>query len=164
MRFTPIVATFALTALAACATRPDAPAPVVEASAPATIDGYDWFMHADEQEAMLAYGVANSDDLKLRLDCAPASGRLRLTTPAAGPEREIFLESGGDTERYAAVAEPSGIHDGDLLIAEAAAADPVFLRFRRLGWIAIWRGEEREPLAAHPQTLPQIERFFAFCG
>jgi hypothetical protein len=99
MRVTPIPATLVLLALAACATRPDAPTPVVEAAAPAPIDGYDWFMHADDQEAMLAYGVANSDDLKLRLDCAPASGRLRLTTPAAGPNREIFLESGGDTER-----------------------------------------------------------------
>lgn len=164
MRFTPIVATLALSTLAACATRPDAPAPVVEASAPAPIDGYDWFMHADEQEAMLAYGVANSDDLKLRLDCAPASGRLRLTTPAAGSDREIFLESGGDAERYAAVAEPSGIHDGDLLIAEAAAADPVFLRFRRLGWIAAWHGDQREVYAAHPGSQKGVSDFFAACG
>ena len=163
MRFTPLAATLAFSALAACATRPEAPASVQQA-APAPVDGYDWFMHAEGDEAVLAYGVANSDDLKLRLDCTPASGRLRLTAPAAGAERAIALESGGDTERYAAAAEPSGIHDGDLLIAEAAVADPVFQRFRRLGWIAAWRGGHRDVYAAHPGSRKGVSDFFAACG
>ena len=91
--------------------------------------------------------------------------RWTATRAQAGwPRPEIHLESGGDTARIRAASEPSIIHDGVFLTADAAADEPVFLRFRRLGWIALWRGDEREPLAAHPQTLPQIERFFAFCG
>jgi hypothetical protein len=56
------------------------------------------------------------------------------------------------------------LHDGVLLTAEAAAGAPVFQRFRRLGWMALWQDGEREAYAPHPESEPNIERFFAFCG
>lgn len=151
--------------VAACATT-DTPAPSAPSSgAPQPIEGYDWHFSGDAGAARLAYGVAESDDVRLAMDCEAGAGRLALIANAPeGARPEIHLESGGDTERFPAASEPSIIHDGVFLTAEAAADEPVFLRFRRLGWIAVWRGDEREPLAAHPQTLPQIERFFAFCG
>lgn len=150
--------------VAACATVE--PTPVVASSgAPLPVDGYDWHFSGDAGSARLAYGVEASDDVRLALDCQAGGGRLDLIASAPeGTSPEIHLESGGDTERFPAASEPSIIHDGVFLTAEAAADEPVFLRFRRLGWIAVWRGDEREPLIAHPGTLPQIERFFAFCG
>lgn len=164
MRLHPLLALTLLAALAACATTPTAPSPRADAAAPAPVEGYDWFMHVDGGEAMLAYGVAQSDEVKLRFDCGVGSSRLNLIAPAMKGEREIHLESGGDTERYAAVAEPSGLHEGDLLIAEAAADAPVFQRFRRLGWIAAWRGGGREVYAAHPGSQKRVADFFARCG
>lgn len=158
-----IAALLVLSALSACATAPRETATPM-AAAPAPIAGYDWFMNRDGADVMLAYGVANSDDVKLHLACKTGNDALDLTAPGEAGEREIHLESGGDAERYPASAESSEIHDGDLLTARASTRDPVFQRFRRLGWIAAWRGEVREVYAAHPGSTKGVEDFFAACG
>ncbi|VXB15963.1 hypothetical protein [Brevundimonas sp. G8] len=161
-----ILPLIALSALAACATNAPAPVANLEAasSAPAPMPGYDWFLNRDGQEAILAYGVANSDEVKLHLLCQAGSGALELTAASEKPGREIHLESGGDTERYRASSEPAGVHDGELLTARATTKDPVFQRFRRLGWIASWSDEERHIYAAHPAAKAGIEQFFTVCG
>lgn len=153
---------------AACATvdsaAPSAPAPDASV-APAPISGYDWFFHQDEAEARLVYGLAESDDMRLALDCARASGKLVLSAlgePGARPE--IHVESGGETRRFPARSEPSQLHEGVFLTADAVADAPVFHRFRRLGWMALWRDGAREAYAPHPGSAANIERFFAFCG
>lgn len=164
---------FLLTGLAlgasACATvESDAPrpAPALDASAaPAPISNHDWFFHQDEAEARLVYGLAESDDMRLALDCARGSGRLILSAlggPGAKPE--IHVESGGETRRFPAKSEPSQLHEGVFLTAEATADTPVFQRFRRLGWMALWRDGVREAYAPHPGSAANIERFFVFCG
>ncbi|KQS54432.1 hypothetical protein ASG17_12450 [Brevundimonas sp. Leaf363] len=155
----------ALSALAAaCATRP-APSPTAAIASPAPTPGRDWRLIEDPQgDTRLAYGGEESDDLALALDCAPGARRLTLSGPAAtGVRPEFHLESGGDTERYAAHAEDAGFTDGAWLTAEAASTDPVFLRFRRLGWVALWRGEQREMLAGHAGSLAGVKRFFDVC-
>ncbi|QDH73975.1 hypothetical protein [Brevundimonas sp. M20] len=134
-------------------------------AAPAPVAHYDWFLHQDGQEARLAYGLEESDDLRIGLDCRKNSGRLALSAVAPeGAAHEIHLESGGDTERYPAEAEPSELNDGLFLTAEAKAGDPVFQRFRRVGWLAVWQGEDRHAYAPHPGSSDRVERFFAFCG
>lgn len=161
---------FALSAAAltigACTTTGDAPIlETAESSAPQPIEGYDWHFNADRNEAQLAYGVAESDDLKLGLDCRKGSGSLTLTAAVdqdAAPE--FHLESGGDTERFPAEKEPAEVNDGAFLTAEARTSEPVFLRFRRIGWLAAWQGDARETYVPHPASASQIEQFFAFCG
>ena len=161
-----VVTTLAMTAtLAACATAPAPPAPPAGGPAPAPIEGYDWIFHAEGDEARLVYGVAESDDVRLALDCVRGSGDLALTSlTGADAEPVILLESGGETERFAAAAEADLVHDGLILSAMAEADMPVFLRFRRVGWLASWQGGEREAYAPHPGSEERIERFFAFCG
>ncbi|WP_426024107.1 hypothetical protein [Brevundimonas sp. PWP3-1b1] len=154
----------ALSALAACATNTPAPTNVAAGPAPAPMPGYDWFLNRDGPEAILAYGVANSDEVKLHLRCQAGSGVLELTAASEKPGREIHLESGGDTERYPAASEPAGVHDGELLTAQATTKDAVFQRFRRLAWIASWSDEERHVYAAHPAAKAGIEQFFTVCG
>lgn len=133
--------------------------------APPPLEGHDWFYHPDGDAARLVYGTPESDDMKLGFDCGRASGRLEVVTLAdQGANAEIILESGGDTERFPALSEPSELDDGVLLTAGASTTEPVFQRFRRLGWIARWRDGEREAYAPHPGSAPGIERFFAFCG
>lgn len=153
---------------AACATveTPTAPAPdVVSSGAPVPVADHDWFYHRDGSEARLVYGLAESDDLRLGLDCSQGSGRLALSA-VGGPDAkpEIYIEAGGETERFAARSEPSELHEGVFLTAEAAANAPVFQRFRRIGWLALWLDGERQAYAPQPESVPNIERFFAFCG
>lgn len=167
MRRPPLIAlSLAALTIGACSTTGDGSAlATTESSAPQPIEGYDWHFNADRNEAQLAYGVAESDDLKLGLDCRKGSGRLTLTAAVdkdAAPE--FHLESGGDTERFPAEKEPAEVNDGALLTAEARTSEPVFLRFRSVGWLAAWQGEARETYVPHPASASQIEQFFAFCG
>jgi hypothetical protein len=167
MRLPLLLALSGLTlATAACnTTGPGMGVSPTSTGAPAPVTGYDWFLHQDGDEARLAYGLEESDDLRIGLDCRKNSGRLALSALAPeGAAHEIHLESGGDTERYPAEAEPSEVNDGLFLTAEAKAGDPVFQRFRRLGWLAVWQADERHPYAPHPGSAERVERFFAFCG
>jgi hypothetical protein len=79
------LAVLALTASACATAAPDAPSLDASSGSPAPVEGYDWFFHADEDAARLAYGLAESDDLRLGLDCTRASGRLSLS--GDGPRR-----------------------------------------------------------------------------
>lgn len=155
----------ALSALAACATPggPPSQGPALDAGAPAPLANYDWHLNLEPQEAGLAYGVANSDEVKLQLRCAAGSGALDLAAMLDKPSRQLILESGGDTERYPAESEDAGITEAYYAQARARTKDPVFQRFRRLGWIAVWDGETRRTYAAHPQSRGDIERFFVAC-
>lgn len=164
----PAVTAIALTS--ACASvKPappvDAPAGTVAKSfAPMPAAGYDWHLSTDAGAARLAYGVAESDDLRLGFDCDAGSGRVEVTAPAPTGTRTLLLESGGETERIDAQGEPSELTDGDLLTAAVAADRPVFQHFRRLGWMAQRTGgEQREVYAAHPGSAASIERFFGLC-
>lgn len=161
-----IVGIGALT-LSACAltTAPAVETTTVAAAAPLPVEGYDWHFHQDGDDASLAYGVEASDELKLGLDCRRASGVLMLSAVAPEDAKpEIHLESGGETERFAAEAEPSMLDDGVFLSAETRTQEPVFRRFRQVGWLALWSEGERVSLAPHPQSAGLIDRFFTFCG
>ncbi len=150
--------------MAACASV-ESPAPVTASSgAPVPIEGYDWHFSTDETEAKLAYGLAESDELRLGLTCTQGSGRLEISAMRPAGVREIHLESGGETERFPARSEPSQLHEGVFLTAESRTAEPVFQRFRKVGWLADWQGTKRETYVPHPAAAPDIERFFAFCG
>lgn len=138
--------------------------PGAPASAPLPVANHDWFFDRDQQELTLAYGIANSDDLKLQLVCQTGTGALELAAVFDRPSRVLLLESGGDTERYPARSEPAGIHEGQYVTANAKTKDPVFQRFRTLGWIALWEGDNRDTLVAHPTSKATVERFFAACG
>jgi hypothetical protein len=153
-------------ALSACA--PTVSTRLVAASgngAPAPVAGYDWHLNEDADEASLSYGMAETDDVPLDLSCRPGSGALQiLQTVAQGHPKTIALESGGDTGTYPAESEPSAMHDGLDLTAAARTTDPVFQRFRKLGWLATYGPDYRTPLAAQQGSDKQIDRFFVLCG
>lgn len=92
MRCASLLSLTALTVLmAGCATvAPDpASSELASTGAPQPIDGHDWFFTADGTDAKLAYGVADSDDLKLGLECVQGTGRLDITASADdGPPRK----------------------------------------------------------------------------
>ena len=151
--------------LAACAGATPRLEPVSPPPQPAPVEGYDWILHEDGDDARLAYGVAESDDLRIALDCRRDDGRVGIVAIApADAEPVILLEAGGETGRFAASSEVDLLHDGLILSAAAPVAEPVLQRFRRVGWLARWQDGQREIYAAHPGSAGRIERFFAFCG
>lgn len=151
--------------LTACTTTPTSPPVTTASGAPAPVEGYDWFLNEDGVASQLVYGLAESDDVRLTLACEQADGKLEVSAhgPAGGPA-EIHLESGGETERLRARAEALEINEGDWLTAMARTSDPVFQRFRQVGWIALWQKGERHAYAPHPASVGRIEQFFGRCG
>lgn len=160
----PLVLAVTVFALAGCAGAPPVIYGTLSSGAPAAVAGYDWLLSDDAAEARLAYGQPASDDVQLALSCVPASGQLTFSRPAPDGLTEIHLESGGETERFPATSEPSGIHDGTFLSASATTGEPVFHRFQSVGWLAVLEGDRRTPLVAQPASAPDIARFFALCG
>lgn len=151
---------------AACASvePPPATTPSIP-PAPAPIENHDWFFDNDEDQAGLSYGLDESDDVWLSLHCRQDSARLELSRPVgAGHPMAISVESGGEAATYPARSEPSELHDGVFLIADAGTRDPVFQQFRRTGWMIVLGPDARDPMVPHPETETSIERFFAFCG
>lgn len=160
-----IAPALAALALTGCAPALDTELAGASSGAPLATPGYDWHLNAGADEASLSYGMAETDDVPLDLSCRPGSGALQiLQTVAEGHPRVIGLESGGDTETYMAQAEPSALHDGLDLTAVARTTDPVFLRFRKLGWLATYGPDYRTPLVAQRGSDKHIDRFFALCG
>ena len=161
-----LIAGLALVAAGCSTVAPSTPAPsVVDAAAPQPVADHDWFFNLDGDTAHLAYGLAESDDLRLGMNCRRGSGQVELGAMAeSGARAEIHLEAGGETERLPARREPSEVHDGVFLIAGARTSEPVMLRFRQVGWLAQWRDGARETYVPAPASRGRIERFFAFCG
>lgn len=167
----PVIAALAAAALTlgACASTDTAPAALsamdAPDSAPRPIADHDWAFYVEDGLASLAYGRAESDDVWLSLACDRGSGRLELFRPAdADGQPIIYLESGGETERFTGRIEPSELFEHGEVLAEAPTTPPVFQRFRRLGWLGLHDAEGRALMVAHPASTDGIERFFAFCG
>lgn len=156
------VAVVALSALGACA---PTVAPMATSDAPLPVAGYDWFLNDDPEEPRLSYGLAQSDDVPLSLMCAPGSGKIGLSLAAdrAPQRRSLTVESGGDTETFPARVEAADMHDGVHLVATAPASHPVFQRFYRLGWLAVWNGDQRSMMAAQPGSEGRAARFLEQC-
>ncbi|MFW2345796.1 MAG: hypothetical protein ACN4EU_10895, partial [Brevundimonas mediterranea] len=74
----PLSSLLALSALAACATPAPVSTSMADAGAPAPTPNYDWLLNQEARENTLAYGVANSDEVKLKLFCGSGSGALEL--------------------------------------------------------------------------------------
>lgn len=149
--------------VAACASTP---APTsgagVAQGAPLPLADHDWFRGDD---GVLRYGRDRSGDVWLSLACEPGTRRVDVAQWSHAVEaREIHLESGGETERWAASVEPDETGGDAALVTTAQADEPVFQRFRRLGWLASWGPEGRVMMAAQPGSLDRVERFFAACG
>ena len=137
---------------------------VTDSGAPQPVAGLDWTYTVDGAEAKLAYGAPYSDDLRLGLECARGSGLVTVSRDAWPNEPDQFhLESGGETERIAAVAEASPT-DGRFLTAELETTHPVLQRFRQTGWLAQWSGEDRQMMAPQAASRTKVEAFFAHCG
>ena len=163
-------AVVALAMLAAgCASTGTEPTPIDPLpptyAAPSPIEGRDWHLSQYAGESGLAFGVAETDDVSIALNCADGSGRVLLfrDVPDDAP-REFHLEAGGETGRFAAGSEPSMLTDGQILTTEVAADEAVLRSFRSLGWLASWTGDAREGYAPQPGSEGNIERFFAACG
>ena len=125
--------------------------------------GYGLYYNDAGQTASLAYGVANSDNVALMLECAKGSGRVQVSDAArAGPAPQIVLTSAGAKSTLAARVETA--EGPAILVADAGLAAPALDGFRRTGRIDVAYGDVRYGVAADGAERARVARFFAACS
>ncbi|MGZ3367088.1 MAG: hypothetical protein ACXWKY_20525 [Caulobacteraceae bacterium] len=125
-----------------------------------------FFFDQDGGEAKLAYGRANSDDVRLMLTCEAGKRQVEITDAAHGQARAgdmLVLTSGKARSALAASLEPNDETGGKLAIAHADPALPALDGFRRSGEIAVKLGSREYALSATAGERAGIARFFSVC-
>jgi hypothetical protein len=127
--------------------------------------GAGFFFNQDGPMASLAYGLADSDDVSLMLECELGSRRVRISKPAdrvSGPAR-LILTSGDARSDLKADIEPNE-ESGESLASSRAPSDlPALAAFRKTGRLRVRVTGRDQTLAATPGERPIVARFFAAC-
>ena len=116
----------------------------------------------------LYYGVPNSDDLSLMLECPKGSGQIELTDTAhSRSTTAIVLTSAGQKTRvpvrYDAGGQ-DGSNDPQLVTGRLPLAAPALQAFRRSGVLEVADGHGRYVITADTRAKAALERFVAVCG
>lgn len=136
--------------------------PVALSEAAYESSGYEYGLHYLDlgERARLAYGVANSDVVRLMLECDKGSGKVDLSDTAAGGAR-LELTSGRHHTAISGVIEP-GI-TAPLVMATASADVPALKAFRRGSALRVGEGENAYEIRPAAEERFSVERFFATC-
>lgn len=121
-----------------------------------------FFLSEDGGAAKLAYGVANSDDVGLMLECAKGSKTVQVSDQVrSNPASLLVLASNGGRSELRAKVEPGEF--ASIVSASAPMQTPALVGFRTSGKIEIGYAGLRYGLTARPGEKPAIDRFFAAC-
>ena len=125
-----------------------------------------FFFNQDGDEARLAYGRANSDDVRLMLRCQAGQRQVEITDAAHGDARQgdsLVLIGGQARSALPAKVETNDESGGKLATAHADSALPALDGFRRTGAIAVKLGAREYTLSATAGERADIARFFSAC-
>lgn len=124
--------------------------------------GAGLFFMDEGGSAKLAYGLANSDDVDLMLECAKGTGRVQLTQ-AAGEVRSprLTLISSGRRADLNVTAETG--EGATLLVANTSSDAAPLQSFRRSGQLLVSYADRRVGVNARADERVGVERFFAAC-
>jgi len=123
--------------------------------------GYD-----DKGETVaLTYGLPNSDDLALMLECPKGSGRVELTdTLRDARTTAVVLASDG---RKTSVAVTRQVIEGpsdEILLGHVPSSAPALQAFRRTGVLEVSGQDGRYTISVAAERRAGLERFFKVCG
>jgi hypothetical protein len=137
------------------------PPPLLEPS------GKGFFFNRDGGSASLAYGLPNSDDVDLMLQCDSGSRDIQIidvahVPPQAKGAMTLTLGSGDAASDLKVQIGPD--ETGQTLATTHASIDlAAFTSFRKTGTLSIKLGGRLSALAATPAELIGIAKFFAVC-
>ncbi|MFN3582372.1 hypothetical protein [Phenylobacterium sp.] len=153
MRRRSLSSLLAALALGACA-HPVAPAPPGPQMA--------WGLTESPDEAKLAFGQEDTDNIILMLACRPQSDAV-LVSLIDFDKRDrpvMVLEAGRTSSRHEALAQPDMITDGYIVEATTSAGDPALGRFAAGEPLSVRVGARRTHLPAAPA---EGRRFLEIC-
>jgi hypothetical protein len=116
----------------------------------------------------LSYGLPNSDDLALMLECPKGSGQIELTDSLRDKSTTaIVLSAAGQKTRVAVKPDPGGNEAGDdleLVSGRLPLTAPALQGFRRSGVLEVADGHGRYVITTDTRSKAAVERFFGTCG
>jgi len=120
-------------------------------SGPTLAGGFGLYLQDEGPDVKLAYGLADSDDVALMLQCTKGSGAIQVTDVARDSARPaLVLTSNDGVSVLAASLQPNPEGQAPLLAAQTTVDSPALVAFRHTGRT----GAERR----------EVGRFFAACG
>jgi hypothetical protein len=142
----------ALGALGGCAHRVSAPA------------GPAWSYFFDGQEAKLAYGRANSDEVGLMMTCTPHSGSVLVSGAATPDKPRLILASGKTVSTLAGTAQDDPLSGSTVVEARARLRDAAISNFARTGRLTLVRDGRPIDMPASSGDRDSVRRFFSACA
>ena len=134
-------------------------------SQPRFADGFGLFFQDEGSDVKLAYGLADSDDVALMLQCAKGTGDVQVTDVARDGARPMLVLASDDGVSVLAAglqSNPEG--QAPLLAAQTSVDSPALEAFRNTGRISIRTGDFHYAIAATRAERLEVSRFFAACG
>ena len=117
--------------------------------------------------AALAYGLPNSDDLALMLDCPKGTGRIELSDTVQGKAATaITLKADGRRTQVPVHLEAieDGGNDPQVVVGHLPASASALQGFRRSGVIEVSNGAKAYSITITSDQRAGVERFFRECG
>jgi len=113
----------------------------------------------------LAYGLPNSDDVALMLECAKGSGRVELSDTIRDKRATaVVLSSDGKKTSVPVRAEAGEAAEDEILTGQLPLSAPALQGLRRTGVLQVSSGQARYIITVGPGGRPGVERFFKACG
>ena len=132
---------------------------------PRLADGFGLYFQDEGSDVKLVYGLADSDDVALMLQCSKGAGEVQVTDVARDSARPVLVLASNDgVSVLAASLQPNPEGAAPLLAAQATVDSPALAAFRRTGRISVRNGDFRYGVAATGEEGAAVRRFFAACG
>jgi hypothetical protein len=128
--------------------------------------GEGFFLNREDDRVSLAYGRANSDDVRLMLECRPGGKEIEITDAGHRDARKgemLVLTSGKMQSALPATVAADAEGGGNLAVAHADPALPALDGFRRTGALSVKLGAREYALNASGTEKALIARFFSAC-
>ena len=127
--------------------------------------GYGLYYNDQGETVALAYGLPNSDDVQLFLQCAKGSGRVTVSDVDRGKPASVLLLSSGGRRTSVPVRSDAGEgNEPGTVSGETAIDAPALAAFRKSGAIEVSLGGRRYAITASAAERAGVERFFRVCA
>ncbi len=127
--------------------------------------GYGLFYNDQGDTVALAYGLPNSDDVALMLQCPKGSGRVEVSDSARDQTASaIVLTADGRKTSVPVRAESGEGGDAKILSGHLPLSAPALQGLRRSGLIEVSSGHARYSIAVQAAQRAGVERFFRVCS
>lgn len=123
-----------------------------------------WNYFFDGQEAKLAYGRPNSDEVGLMMTCAPHSGSVLVSSDATAGQPRLILASGKAVSTLQGSAEVDPLTGTTQAHASASLHDAALTGFARSGKLSVKRDGHALAMPASLGDRDAVRRFFSACA